>query len=457
MPRRSIHLIQGILVPRITLILRIMNKGLVWHPYTQMKTAPDPIWVERGEGAWLYPKSGERILDLISSWWVTIHGHAHPYIAQKIAEQAGKLEQVIFAGFTHTPAQELATQLLPLLPGSMASVFYSDNGSTAVEVGLKMALQYWNNSGKPKSKILAFQNAYHGDTFGAMSVSSRSVFTLPFNGQLFEVEFLPDPYPENLSKTLNRIEALGLEGQTAAFIFEPLVMGAAGMICYEPSYLDSLLEKCNQYGILTIADEVMTGFGRTGTLFATEQTQFSPDIICLSKGITGGFLPLGVTASTRKIYDTFLDEDRMKTFFHGHSYTANPLACVAALASLECFKNEKTLERIQAIEKLHQEFKKKVEGNAFVQQVRVKGSLLAITLQEGKNAPDYLSDWGPIIYSWFIQRGFLMRPLGNVLYLLPPYCITDSELASAYEAITAFLEQLGSANQESPLPGPVFG
>jgi adenosylmethionine-8-amino-7-oxononanoate aminotransferase len=434
-----------------------MSEGKVWHPYTQMKTAPEPIWIERGEGAWLYPKSGERILDLISSWWVTVHGHGHPYIAKKIAEQASKLEQVIFAGFTHTPAQELATQLLTLLPGPMASIFYSDNGSTAVEVGLKMALQYWNNSGTPKSKILAFQSAYHGDTFGAMSVSARSVFTFPFNGQLFEVEFLPDPNPENLSKTLERIQVLGLEGQTAAFIFEPLVMGAAGMICYEASYLDSLIQQCRQFEILTIADEVMTGFGRTGTLFATEQIQFSPDVICLSKGITGGFLPLGVTAATSKIYEAFLDEDRMKTFFHGHSYTANPLACVAALASLECFKQENTLQRIQEIEKLHVGFQRRVEANFFVQQVRVKGSLLAITLQEGKETPDYLSNWGPVIYSWFIQRGFLMRPLGNVLYLLPPYCITDAELELAYTAILAFLEQLGIANPEPPLPGPVFG
>ena len=434
-----------------------MKINPVWHPYTQMKTAPEPIWIERGEGAWLYPKSGERILDLISSWWVTVHGHGHPYIAQKIAEQAGKLEQVIFAGFTHTPAQELAIQLLTLLPGPMSSIFYSDNGSTAVEVGLKMALQYWNNSGSSKSKILAFQSAYHGDTFGAMSVSARSVFTSPFKGQLFEVEFLPDPNPENLSKTLERIQKLGREGQTAAFIFEPLVMGAAGMICYEPSYLDSLIQQCRQYEILTIADEVMTGFGRTGTLFATEQIQFPPDIICLSKGITGGFLPLGVTAATSKIYEAFVDEDRMKTFFHGHSYTANPLACVAALANLECFKQENTLQRIQEIEKLHVGFQRRIEDNSFVQQVRVKGSLLAITLQEGKEAPDYLSNWGPVIYSWFIQRGFLMRPLGNVLYLLPPYCITDAELELAYTAIVAFLEQLGTANPEPPLPGPVFG
>lgn len=434
-----------------------MKEGIVWHPYTQMKTAPAPIFIERGEGAWLYPKEGDPILDLISSWWVTVHGHAHPYIAHKIAEQAQKLEQVIFAGFTHAPAQNLAQQLIHLLPGPMASVFYSDNGSTAVEVGLKMALQYWNNQDIKRTKIIAFRSAYHGDTFGAMSVSARSVFTLPFTAQLFEVEYLPDPYPENLNESIALIQKLGQEGQTAAFIFEPLVLGAAGMITYSEDYLDQLIRQCRQYDILTIADEVMTGFGRTGSVFAMDQCQLKPDIICLSKGITGGFLPLGVTAANQKIYNAFLQDDRMKTFFHGHSYTANPLACTAALASLECFEMENTLEKISRIQSMHLKFAAQLEGNDQIQHIRVKGSLLAITLQEGKPTPDYLSELGPMIYSWFLKRGFLMRPLGNVLYLLPPYCIKEVELESAFTAILEFLEFKANLTSTESFPGPVFG
>lgn len=433
-----------------------MNSNPVWHPYSQMKTAPAPVSIRSGKGAWLETQDGKQILDLISSWWVTIHGHAHPYIADKIGAQARQLEQVIFAGFTHAPAQEFAAKLISVMPEKLTRIFYSDNGSTAVEVALKMALQYWDNLGKPRRKILAFRSAYHGDTFGAMSVSARSVFTRPFFHQLFEVVFLPDPDEGKLAESLRLIEQAGQE--SAAFIYEPLVMGAAGMRVYEADTLDALMNACRQQGMLLIADEVMTGFGRTGTLFASEQCRNKPDLLCLSKGITGGFLPMGATAATDSIYEAFWDDDRMKTFFHGHSYTANPLACTAALASLECFEREETLAKIAQIEAWHQAFLDTLLPNTMLSRSVVKGSILALTLQDGREAgADYLSNLGPVIYHWFLERGFLMRPLGNVLYLLPPYCIQEHELESAYAAIQDFLRQLQSGNMQKGMAGPVFG
>jgi adenosylmethionine-8-amino-7-oxononanoate aminotransferase len=428
----------------------------VWHPYTQMKTAGPPLEILRGEGAWLMAKDGRRILDLISSWWVNLHGHAHPDIASRIADQAAKLEQVIFAGFTHSPAIELARALCEILPGKPEKIFYSENGSTAVEVGLKMAFQYWYNIGKPRKKILAFRSAYHGDTFGAMSVSSRSVFTQPFFQQLFEVVFLPDPTEEQLELSINLIDEAGED--IAAFIYEPLVMGAAGMIAYTPAYLSALMQRVQSHQGLLIADEVMTGFGRLGTMFASEQMPIHPDMICLSKGLTGGFLPMGVTSARKRVYEAFHQDDRMKTFFHGHSYTANPLACTAALASLDCFKKENTLSRILQIELRHQAFVASLKAYDCVVSKRVKGSLLAITLTDGiTREAQYLSDLGPVAYKWFMSRGLLLRPLGNVIYLLPPYCIKSSELDIAYEHIQEFLEILEKGDLEIFSVDPVFG
>jgi len=308
---------------------------VIWHPYTQMKTAMPPVPIVRGEGACLFDENGKKYIDAVSSWWVNIHGHAHPYIAQKVSEQLRKLEHVIFAGFTHEGAVELAERLLEILPANQQKVFYSDNGSTAVEVAIKMCLQYWHNKGQNRTKILAFKNAYHGDTFGAMAVSGRSAFTAAFDSLLFDVEFIDLPDKENITNLQSLIS--NLSHQTACFIFEPLVQGAGGMLMYEARYLDELMAHCRNEGVLMIADEVFTGFGRTGKAFASNHVTEQPDIMCFSKGLTGGTMALGLTTCTQQIYDAFLSDDHLKTLFHGHSFTANPVAIAAALASLDLF------------------------------------------------------------------------------------------------------------------------
>ena len=319
------------MIPALTLTER--DRQAIWHPYTQVKTASAPIPIVSGEGSYLYDENGKRYIDAVSSWWVTLHGHAHPYIAKKVAAQLSKLEQVIFAGFTHLPAIELAERLLKVLPAGQDKIFYSDNGSTAVEVALKMCLQYWYNRGQPRKKILTFENGYHGDTFGAMAVSGRSPWTAPFNSLLFDVTFIPAPTSENLEATKKLIEQNHKD--IACFIYEPLVQGAAGMLMHSAEHLDELLTCCHNYDILLIQDEVFTGFGRTGKMFAADHLLIKPDLVCLSKGLTGGTMPLGITSCRNKIYEAFLSDDQYKTLFHGHSFTANPLACTAALASLD--------------------------------------------------------------------------------------------------------------------------
>ena len=318
------------------------DKAVVWHPYTQALTAPAPIPIERAEGVWLYTEDGRRILDGISSWWVNIHGHSHPKLNAALAKQAGELEHVVFAGCTHRPAVELAERLLEILPAGLARVFYSDNGSTAVEVALKLAIQYWINRGEPQRKtIVTLHNAYHGDTVGAMSASEDSVFTRAFSNLLFPVERVRDP--EEMERCLQAHSA-------AAVLIEPMLQGAGGMIVWPVEFVAGVRRLCDRYGTLMIADEVLTGFGRTGKMFACEHAAIAPDIICLSKALTAGYLPLGVTATTTAVYDAFLSDDRSKTFFHGHSYTANPLACAVALASLDLFREEATLARVTRLE-----------------------------------------------------------------------------------------------------------
>lgn len=428
--------------------LSAKDKKYIWHPYTQAKTDGPPIPIVSGKGAWLTDEKGNQYLDVISSWWVNIHGHAHPYIAKKIAEQAKRLEQVIFAGFTHGPAVRLAGKTLKLLPGDYSKVFYSDDGSTAVEVALKMALQYWHNRGEKKTKIIALKGAYHGDTFGAMSASGRGVFTKAFEPLLFEVIHIEPPVKkhsersEEFPETMAQMLRYAKHDDIAAFIFEPLVMGAGGMIMYRPEPLDAMIAFCKENNILTIADEVMTGFGRTGKLFATEYLKNQPDIICLSKGITGGFLPLGLTACTKDVFDAFQSDDRSKTFFHGHSYTANPLACAAALASLDLAEKKEFKLNIRRINTLHLAFIKKLEQYDNVKDIRVTGTILACELQTSNSklqTSNYLHPSRNSIYDFFMERKIVLRPLGNTIYLMPPYCITDEELDKVYTAIEEFL------------------
>ena len=404
------------------------DRAVVWHPYTQMLTAPAPLPITRAEGVWLYTEDGRRILDGISSWWVNIHGHSHPKLNAALAAQARELEHVVFAGCTHRPAVELAERLIEILPKGLARVFYSDNGSTAVEVALKLAVQYWRNLGQAnRTTFITLHNAYHGDTVGAMSASEDSVFTRAFSTMMFPVERV-----RGLDDMERRLRDAG--DSVAAVLIEPMLQGAGGMIVWPAEFVAGVRALCDKYKTLLIADEVLTGFGRTGKMFACEHAGITPDIICLSKALTAGYLPLGVTATTSTIYDAFLSDDRVKTFFHGHSFTANPLACAVALASLDLFREESVLDRVSRLE---QQLRAGFEPLRALGDVRVIGGVAAVELASDK--PGYLDGIGPRLAAAFLERGLLLRPLGNVVYFMPPYCITESETAWALEQIVAVL------------------
>lgn len=424
---------------------------VLWHPYTHAVLDPPPIKVKSAEGAHLYTEDGRRLIDAISSWWVTLHGHAHPAIAAAIAEQARKLEQVIFAGFTHEPAEELARTLGEILPSGLRCIFFSDDGSTAVEAALKMAVQFWQNQGRPqKHGIIALEHAYHGDTAGAMSVSADSSFTAAFKPMLFPVWRAHSAYcfrcPVGKKREscaiecTSRLEELLCQhaGEVAAVIVEPLLQGAGGMIVHPPEFLQRIREVTTRYDVLLIADEVLTGFGRCGSMFACQSAGIEPDIMCLSKGITGGFMPLGATVATEPIFETFCMPDRQHTFFHGHSYTANPLACAAAIANLRIFHEEPVFNRIASIERTHQEQLLKLSRHPRVGDVRMIGTVAAVELQA--DDAGYLSRLGPKLYAFFLERGVLLRPLGNVVYVLPPYAITQEELRFVYDVIEEAIE-----------------
>lgn len=416
------------------------DKKFIWHPFTPQKNMPSPVAIVKAKDSLLSDENGNTYIDAISSWWVTLHGHAHPYIAERIYQQALQLEQVIFAGFTHQPAVELAEQLLQILPGNFSKIFYSDDGSTSTEVALKMAIQYWwNREQKIRNKILAFKNSYHGDTFGAMSVSDRSVFTLAFHDLLFEVIFIDTPTEKNLSEIKSVVQENA--NAIAAFIYEPLVQGAGGMKIYEPPLLNELLALMKQHEIICIADEVMTGFGRTGKLFASECMHEKPDIICMSKGLTGGTMALGATACTEKIYAAFVNDDKLKTFFHGHSFTANPLACTAAVASLHLLQQNNTLEKIKWIEEENKKFAQLLNAkhtHASLKNIRTLGTILAFEIAEGEDG--YMNDISNTITKKAMQFGVYLRPLGNTVYIMPPYCITNAELKKIYSVILKIIE-----------------
>lgn len=419
--------------------LKERSKASVWHPFTQMKIADGPIGIVKGEGSYLYTEDGKKFIDGISSWWTCIHGHAHPYITAKLSAQAASLEHVMFAGFTHEPAVQLAENLLSVLPKNQEKIFYSDNGSTAVEVGLKMAFQYWKNLQLEKTKIIAFNDSYHGDTFGAMSVGSRSAFTEAFFPFLFDVEFVESP-ARNADLCLAQIKALVTKGDVAAIVYEPLVQGAGGMLMYTAEVLDEILSLCQENKVLCIADEVMTGFNRTGEFFASNEGKNNPDIMCLSKGLTGGVMAMGVSSCTQKIYDAFLSDHFMeKTFFHGHSFTANPLACAVANASFELLEKEETKAAIKYINKAHLDFIEKIKNHPNIALPRVKGTILAIDIKSDAKT-NYANAVRDEINHFFLDRGILLRPLGNTLYVLPPYCISEKDLEFIYATILEYLD-----------------
>jgi adenosylmethionine---8-amino-7-oxononanoate aminotransferase len=409
---------------------------VIWHPYTQHKNGDVPVAAVSGEGALIFDENGNSYIDAVSSWWVNIHGHGHPYLAERIYEQAKKLEHIIFTSFTHEPAVQLAERLLKILPGDFSKVFYSDNGSTAVEVAVKMAIQFWWNQSKPRIKILAFKNSYHGDTFGAMSVSSRSIFTVPFQGHLFEVIFIETPTHQNLGELKSFLHQN--HSEFAAFIYEPLLQAAGGMLTYDAGLMDELLGTVKFLGVIQIADEVMTGFGRTGKMFACEYLKNKPDIICLSKGLTGGTMALSVTAATKRIFEAFLSEDREKTFFHGHSFTANPIACSAALASLDLLEKESCWDKIEFISGEHRKFADRLRKYKGIKDIRTLGTVVAFTLNTGSDG--YMNKTSGLVTARSLEAGIYLRPLGNTIYIMPPYCITGAQLDQVYEFLIRFAE-----------------
>ncbi len=417
------------------------DKAYIWHPFTQHQTEPPHIIIEKGEGAYIFDTDGNKYIDAVSSWWTNVHGHAHPYINQKLAEQAAQMEHVIFAGFSHPQAIRLAERILKRLPDNIDKVFFSDNGSTANEVALKMAIQYFFNKGEKRKTIIAFDDAYHGDTFGAMSMSGRSIFTAPFDDYMFDIQHFPIPTDENREQLFEDFEKLCATNVVAAFIFEPLVQGAGGMKMYAAEDLDQLIGIAKKYQTLCIADEVMTGFGRTNTFFATDQTKNKPDIYCLSKGLTGGYMPLSLTCCSDEIYNAFLSNDKLKTLFHGHSYTGNPLACAVANASLDIFDQQETTYKRKNIIQQHQDFSNQIKDHPSIQNLRQQGTIIAMDIVSD-TATSYTNPIRDRMYQYFLKEGILLRPLGNTLYILPPYCITKDQLNKVYSAIKSWLKKV---------------
>jgi adenosylmethionine-8-amino-7-oxononanoate aminotransferase len=415
----------------------------LWHPTTQVATAPEPLRVVSARGSLLHLDDGRQLIDAISSWWVTLHGHGEPSIAAAIAAQALQLEQVIFANFSHPPAEQLAEQLASLT--GIDRLFFSDNGSTAVEVALKIAWQWWRNRGEPRQQLIAFEGAYHGDTVGAMALGERSLFNSAYESLMFSVARAPWPatWWGDESVEARELQALAvldrlLETPTAAVIFEPLLQGASGMNLVRPQFLRAVERRVRANGALLIADEVMTGFGRSGSLFACQRAQIQPDLMALSKGLTGGFMPMGVTMASERLYEAFIGLDPTLTFFHGHSFTANPLGCAAALASLELLKQQP--QCYGQFEQRHRQHLQQLTGHPRLEKLRSMGSIAAFDLIVDQ--PGYLQSLGRQLQRQCLAKGVYLRPLGHVVYLLPPLGISEAQLEQCYDAILQSLAEI---------------
>ncbi|MDG2001737.1 MAG: adenosylmethionine--8-amino-7-oxononanoate transaminase [Novosphingobium sp.] len=404
----------------------------VWHPFTQHGLEEPIPQVVRSEGAALYTVDGRRIIDGISSWWVTTHGHCEPRIMAAIAEQAGQLDQLIFAGWTHEPAEALARELCATMPDQLTRVFYTDSGSTSVEVALKMALGTWAARGKLRHRIIVMDHSYHGDTIGAMSVGARGTFNRTYEPLLFDVTRIPFPAAGSEQDTLDALARACADDEAAALIVEPLVLGAGGMMMYPPAILTEMHAICARAGVLFIADEVMTGWGRTGTLRACEQAGIVPDIMCLSKGLTGGSVPLAVTMASEEVFQAHYSTDRARMFFHSSSYTANPIACAAALANLAIWREEPVLERVANLAQRQAECLDALAATAPIRNPRRCGTIAAF---EVAGEDSYLDEAAPRLMAYFREHDVLLRPLGNTIYVMPPYCIDDSDLDHIYNVI----------------------
>jgi adenosylmethionine-8-amino-7-oxononanoate aminotransferase len=410
-----------------------------WHPYTQHKTVGLLPAIVKGEGALLWDENGKEYVDAIASWWVNPFGHSNRVVADAIYEQLTTLEHVLFGGFTHDKAVLLAEKLLTILPNNQKKLFYSDNGSTAVEVALKAALQYNYNKGIKKTKIIAFEDAFHGDTFGAMASSGITFFTEAFKGSLLEVVRIPVPIIGNEESSLKALQDLVVTNEFAAFIFEPLVQGAAGMVMYSSAVLDEMIAICTGNNVFTIADEVMTGFGKTGKTFASDYLVNKPDMMCLSKALTGGTIPMAITAFTQEIFDGFYDDDTNKALFHGHTFTANPTGCAAALASISLLQTEEMQHNIVRINQLHLAFEAKIKGHPKVKTTRVLGVIFALEIKT-ETQESYYGTMRNKLYNFFIENGIILRPVGNIVYILPPYIITNLQLEKVYKTVEKALE-----------------
>jgi len=412
----------------------------VWHPFTQHGLGEEIPLIMRAEGAALHAADGRRYVDAISSWWVTTHGHCHPRIMAAIREQTARLDQLIFAGWTHEPAETLARGLIEIAPAPLAHVFFSDSGSTSVEVALKMALGAWLHRGEPRHRIAVIEHSYHGDTIGAMSVGQRGVYNRAYQPLLFDVATLPFPQGDG-EATIAALERLCSADPPAALIVEPLILGAGGMLIYPPHVLKALRDICAREGVLFIADEVMTGWGRTGTLFACEQAGITPDIMCLSKGLTGGSVPLAVTLATSEIFDAHLSTDRARMFFHSSSYTANPIACAAANANLAIWRDEPVRKRVLDLAFRQTRRLNGLDHPAIVGKRQI-GTITAMEFVDPYG--DYLSAMGPLLGQFFRKRGLLLRPMGNTVYVMPPYCIEDADLDAIYDAIALAAKEVAA-------------
>ncbi|MGG7034981.1 MAG: adenosylmethionine--8-amino-7-oxononanoate transaminase [Flavobacterium sp.] len=411
----------------------------LWHPYTQHKTALPPVAITRGEGALLWDDNNKEYIDAIASWWVNPFGHSNKFIADAIYKQLTTLEHVLFGGFTHEPAIVLGEKLLEILPDNQKKIFFSDNGSTAVEVAIKVALQYFYNSGQKKTTIIAFEDAFHGDTFAAMAASGISLYTQAFDGMFIDVVRIPVPVKGKETGSYQVLEEVIKNNNVAGFIFEPLVLGAAGMVMYEPSALDHLISICKKNNVLTIADEVMTGFGKTGKTFACDYLQQQPDMMCLSKALTGGTIPMAITTFTQELFDGFYSDDINKALFHGHTFTANPTGCAASLASLELLQTKEMQENIIRINQSHLDFQRRIENHSRVKTTRVLGVIFALEIFSDSEE-EYYGSMRTRLYNFFIEKGVILRPVGNIVYILPPYVITEEQLKKIYTIIEEALE-----------------